>query len=128
MLAKIRGEGIKPLPQVKLIYMLIMLALVIEMVALGIGAVLGLINGDYLANTKAARDAAAGGSSILTQFGQMNAVSVWLLPFQFLGLAVFFAAIGLALSSIIPRIQLRGQVMAEGLRELLVSYNQSREG
>jgi len=128
MLAKIRGEGIKPLPQVKLIYMLLMLALIIEMVALGIGAVLGLINGDYLANTKAARDAAAGGSSILTQLGQVKAVGTWLLPFQFLGFAVFFAAIGLALSSIMPRIQLRGEVMAEGLRELLVSNNQSREG
>lgn len=121
MIASITKAGIKPMRRVGVVYVLLMLGVVIEMVALGIGLVLGNINADYYVNAKAARDAAAAGSSILTQLGQIQAVKAWLLPFQFLGVAVLFAAIGLALSAIIKRIQLRGQVMADGLRALLRS-------
>ena len=91
------------------------------MVAFVIGLVLGDINADYFANTKGVRDAAQAGSPVLTDLGQVRAVTAWLLPFQFLGIVVLFTAIGLALSAIIARIQLRGRVMAEGLSTVLGS-------
>ena len=114
-------ESIKPLQRVKGVYLLTMLGAGVIMAAFIIGLVISAISADYYANPKAVRDAAVAGSSALTQLGQINTVQAWLLPFKFLGVALLFAGIGLALSAIIKRIQLRGQVMAEGLRELLKS-------
>ncbi len=83
-----------------------------EMAVLGIGAFLGLSAGDFWGSTKAARDSAAAGSTLLVTGGRVAAVSAWLEPFKFVGLALFFAGIGVALSAIIPRIELRAQAMA----------------
>ena len=121
MVSEIQKEGIKPLRRVSAVYLLIGLGVGIAMVALVIGLVLSAISADYYANSKAARDAADVGSRALTQLGQVQAIQAWLLPFKFVGVAALFAGIGLALSAIIKRIQMRGQVMAEGLRELLKS-------
>ncbi|MEE9201951.1 MAG: hypothetical protein V3U31_01995 [Dehalococcoidia bacterium] len=119
MVEQTMKENPKPLRRIKVVYVLLMLGIGMEVAAFVTGLVLGAINADYFANTKAVRDAAQAGSPILTQLGQMKAVSAWLLPFQFLGIAILFTAIGLALSAIIKRIQLRGQVMAEGLGKLI---------
>ncbi len=103
----------------KVVYLLLAIGIGVELAALSIGVALGAIDADYFANAKGVRDAATTGSSVLTQLGQVEAVHAWLVPFQFVGVAVLFAAIGLALSGIIERIQLRGQAMANGLRTLL---------
>ncbi len=119
MLAQISKGGPKPLRRIKVVYMLLMVGIGIELAAFVTGLVLSAIKADYLASPKVARDAAEAGSSLLAQLGQLQAVGAWLLPLQFLGIAVLFTAIGLALSAIIKRIQLRGQVMAEGLGNLM---------
>ena len=121
MISEAKRDGIKPLLRIRAVYLLLALGLGIEVTALVIGLVLGGINADYFANTKGVRDAALAGSPVLTDLGQVRAVTAWLLPFQFLGIAVLFTAIGLALSAIIARIQFRGRVMAEGLSKVLRS-------
>ena len=121
MVAEARIGDMRPLRRINVVYLLILLGLSITMAAFVIGLVLSFISGDYYAESKAARDAAGAGSSLLADLGLINAVEAWLLPFKFLGIAMFFAGIGLALSAIIKRIQLRGQVMADGLRELLIT-------
>ena len=121
MVSEVKTEGIEPLRRINVVYLLILLGLSITMAAFVIGLVLSFISGDYYAESKAARDAAGAGSSLLADLGLVKAVEAWLLPFKFLGIAMFFAGIGLALGAIIKRIQLRGQVMAESLGELLIT-------
>ena len=117
----VRTGGVKPLRRINVVYLLLLLGIGIIMAAFVVGLVLSFISGDYYAESKATRDAAGAGSSLLADLGLVQAVQAWLLPFKFLGLATFFAGIGLALSAVIKHIQLRGQVMAEGLRELLIT-------
>jgi Kef-type K+ transport system membrane component KefB len=121
VVSEVRTGGIKTLLRINVVYLLLLLGMGMIMAAFVIGLVLSLVSGDYYAESKATRDAAEVGSSLLADLGQVQAVQAWLLPFKFLGIATFFAGIGLALSAIIKRIQLRGQVMAEGLRELLTT-------
>ena len=121
MVSEVRTGGIKTLRRINVVYLLLLLGMDMIMAAFVIGLVLSLVSGDYYSESKATRDAAEVGSSLLADLGQVQAVQAWLLPFKFLGIATFFAGIGLALSAIIKRIQLRGQVMAEGLRELLTT-------
>ncbi len=94
-------------------YGLILGALMLEMVALAIGSVLGLELADYWGSTKATRDAATADSNLLAQAGRASAVGAWLLPFMFIGVALFFAGIGVVLSAIIPRIKMRAAMLAE---------------
>lgn len=98
--------------RIGLVYALILAGLMIEMVVLAVGAFLGLSAGDFWGSTKAVRDSATAGSTLLATGGRVAAVSAWLEPFKFVGLALLFSGIGLALSAIIPRIQLRAQTMA----------------
>ena len=121
VVSEVTAEGIKPLRRINVVYLLVLLGVGMIMAAFVIGLVLSFISGDYYAESKATRDAAGAGSSLLADLGLVKAVQAWLLPLKFLGVATLFASIGLALSAIIKRIQLRGQVMAEGLRHLLTT-------
>ena len=82
------------------------------MAALVVGIALGVISGDYWSAAKASRDGAAAGSELLAQIGSVSAVSTWLAPFQFVGVALFFSGIVTALASIVPRIRLRAAALA----------------
>ena len=104
--------------RIPLVYALILAGLMVEMAVLGIGAFLGVSAGEFWGSTKAARDSAAAGSTLLAQGGTIAAVSTWLEPFKFVGIALFFTGIAVALSTIIPRIQLRAQAMATVIPQL----------
>ena len=99
MVSEVKTEGIEPLRRINVVYLLILLGLSITMAAFVIGLVLSFISGDYYAESKAARDAAGAGSSLLADLGLVKAVEAWLLPIKFLGIATFFAGIGLALDA-----------------------------
>ncbi|MDA1215702.1 MAG: hypothetical protein O2812_02375 [Chloroflexi bacterium] len=103
--------------RVGLAILLIMLGLITEMVALGIGSYLGVLNGEYWSETKAARDSAAAGSDLLSTGGTIVAVATWLEPLKFVGVAFFFAGIAFALSGIVPRVQARAQAMATAIEQ-----------
>ena len=102
----------RPHARVRLVYALVGAGLVIVMTALVVSIALGVISGDYWGTAKASRDSAAAGSDLLAQIGSLNAVSTWLEPFRFAGVALFFAGIVTALASIVPRIGLRAAALA----------------
>ena len=49
---------------------------------------------------------------VLIQQGTLAAVGAWLAPLKFVGIATFFAAISVALRTIIPMIRARGAAVA----------------
>lgn len=63
-------------------------------------------------NAKAARDAAAVGSSLLGQLQTLNETPRWLEPLTFLGVASFMLGIALEFSSIPGILKNRGQVIS----------------
>jgi len=82
------------------------------MIAAAAWVVLATMAGDYFTNTKAIRDAAEAGSGILSQQGSIEAVKDWVLPFAFLGLAMFLTGFGFAFANILKYVRLRGATMA----------------
>ena len=111
-LEELRTEAQRPHARVRLVYALLGAGLTTAMTALVVGIVLGVVSGDYWSAAKASRDGAAAGSDLLAQVGSFSAVSAWLAPFQFVGVALFFASIVTALASIVPRIRLRAAALA----------------
>ena len=103
-------------PMISVAMMLWMMALMIIMIISIAFFTLAVIAGDYYANTKAVRDADAGG--ILSQLGSIAAVKDWALPLAFVGLAMFIAGFGFAFANILRNVRLRGDTMAATLPEL----------
>ncbi len=103
--------------------LLVLAGLMIEMVAFIIGIALGISYADYWGNSKAVRDAASPSNNpgILSQIGTITAVEAWLVPFKFVGLAMFFSGIATALATIIKNLQLRGQAFEAAFPVLLRS-------
>ena len=56
---------------------------------------------------------APAGSDILRDLGLMNALKAWLKPFKFVGMAILFSGIALALVAIVKVPQARTQRLAE---------------
>ena len=92
--------------------------LMIVMAAFIVGLVRSSITSDYFDRAKATRDVAAGGSSLLDKLGDLHSIQAWLLPLEFVGLAALLVGIALLFSTIMGRIQLRAQAMAEVLPAL----------
>ena len=111
-LEELRTEAERPQARVRLVYALLGAGLTIEMTALVVGIALGGISADYWSTAKLARDGAAVGSELLAQIGSVSAVSTWLEPFKFVGVALFFSGIVTALASIVPRVRLRAAALA----------------
>ncbi|MCH7608364.1 MAG: hypothetical protein IIC94_07350 [Chloroflexi bacterium] len=111
-LEELRTEAERPHARVRLAYALLGAGLTSAMAALVVGIALGVISGDYWSTAKASRDGAAAGSDLLAQIGSVSAVSTWLEPFKFVGVALFFSGIVTALASIVPRIRLRAAALA----------------
>ena len=111
-LEELRTEAERPHARVRLVYALLGAGLTSAMAALVVGIALGVISGDYWSAAKASRDGAAAGSELLAEIGSVSAVSAWLAPFLFVGVALFFSAIVTALASIVPRIGLRAAALA----------------
>ncbi len=115
----------------RLVYAFVAAGLMIEMTVFIIGIALGVSTGDYFANTKAVRDAAVpggDGSGILSQIGTISAVGAWLAPLKFVGLALFFFGIGIALWAIIRSLRLRGEAMLMAIPAIVASRRSSESG
>ncbi len=104
-------------PSLKWAYLLIAMALMIQMVVLIVGITLGVLADDYYSNTKAVRD--AGEAGLLSDLGTIMAIPAWLEPLKLLGLATFFAGIAVVLAIIIKTLQTRGQAMELALPLIL---------
>ena len=107
-------------PMVSIAMMLWLMAFMIIMIVAIALFTLAVIAGDYYANTKAVRDADAGG--ILSQLGSIAAVKDWALPLAFVGLAMFIAGFGFAFANILKNVRLRGDTMAATLPDLTARF------
>lgn len=86
--------------------------LVMGMGIIAIVFVVGIVRADLLAdifgNSKAARDVAQAGSSLLSDQGRVATFQAWALPLTFLGLASFITGIGFAFWAILVEVRRRG--------------------
>lgn len=86
----------------KIFPMLMFSGLFVLLGALGVGAWLGTVQGsDVFSHTIADIGGAEAGSDLLADQGTVAAVSAWLVPMSFFGMALLFSAITLALGTIV---------------------------
>ena len=82
--------------------MLMMMGMMILIGALVVGLIIaGTANDLYGGNSIAQIDVAPAGADILKDLGTVAAVSAWLVPFKFVGMAVLFSGIAVALLTLI---------------------------
>ncbi len=93
-------------------YLFLALGLIIVLVTFYYGLADGNGYASYLSHTKAERDAALAGASLLTLQAELESTEPWTKPLAFAGMGFLFVGIGLTLWHIIYRIQLRAQALA----------------
>jgi hypothetical protein len=104
-----------PAPYIKIAGALWVGAAAIVMTASVAWVILAVMAGDYFTNAKVVRDAAEAGSGLLSQQGSIEAVKDWVLPFAFLGLAMYLLGFGVAFGNILRNVRLRGATMVVAL-------------
>ncbi len=88
--------------------------------ALIIGIVLAGIASDVFDLPKSARDAAAGGSPLLGDQGDLATIPLWLQPFKFFGLTLLIGGIFTVFWGLLRSLQeVRGAAMVESIPVLL---------
>ena len=112
---ELRDEARTSAGTIKIAGMLWVVASAIVMLAAITWIVLAVTADDYYSNTKAVRDGAAVGSSILSDLGTIEAVKDWVLPLAFLGVATYLLCCGFAFGNILKNVRLRGNTMAVAL-------------
>ena len=86
--------------------MFMMAGMMILTVAFGLSIWVATIAADYWNHSIATElNTASAGSELLRQLGLINAVKAWLEPFKFIGMAVMFSGIALALVTIVKVLQ-----------------------
>ena len=73
---------------------------------------------DYYSYSQAVRDGAAAGSGMLSDLENIRTTTMWLLPLQILGLAIFLVGFGFAFANILRNVRLQGDSMAAALPAL----------
>jgi hypothetical protein len=119
----LRLQARRTAPYIKIAGGLWVGALMIVMLAAITWIVLAVMTGDYYANAKATRDAAAAGEGVLSQLGSIAAVKDWVLPFAFLGLATFLLGFGFAFGNILRNVRLRANTMSVALPAIKQGQN-----
>ena len=78
----------------------------------------------YYASDKAARDGAGAGSALLDKLESISATQAWLLPLEIVGISLLLVGIALFFSTIIGKIRLRAQAMAQVLPAVILQRNE----
>ena len=81
--------------------MLMMMGVMVLVAAFVVGIVNATTANDLYSHSIAEIDSAAAGSELLRQLGTVNAVTTWLAPFKFVGMALLFSGIAVALLTIV---------------------------
>ena len=114
--AALGGEVILPRPPMiaKIFPMLMITGMMILLAAMIISAWLGTVAGDVWGRSIATEiNVAEEGSALLARLGTLNAVSAWLAPFKFVGMAVLFSGIALALATIVTVLRFQARRLVE---------------
>ena len=98
--------------------------------ALVIAIVLAGVASDVFDNTKSARDAAAAGSPLLGDQGDLVTIPLWVQPFKFFGLTLLIGGVFTVFWGLLRSLQeARGAAMVESIPVLLKgSPSQETEG
>ena len=106
--------------QTRVYPVLIAVGFLIVLAALIIGAVLATTASDVFDSSKAIRDAAAPGSSLLSDQSDLAAIPLWVQPFTFLGISILVAGIFTVFWGLLRSLrEARGAAMVEAVPLLL---------
>lgn len=84
-------------------------------VSLGVAAT----TSDYFSSSKAVRDSAVSGSTVLGNLAKIRSMNAWLEPLKFLGLSFMIFSIAISFGiSIMKTLKLRMQIVGEFLEEI----------
>ena len=99
------GKGtmeLKPPMTAKMFPMVMMMGMMVLMASFVIGIILAVISADYWNHSIAAElNTASAGSGLLSDLGTIKAISLWLAPLKFVGIAMILSSIVLALATIV---------------------------
>ena len=115
---ELKAQARRSSPTIKIAAGLWVLGIMIIMAATITWIILAVLANDYFSNSKAVRDAAEAGSSVLGNLGTIHSIKAWLLPLDVLGLATFLFGFGFAFANILENVRLRGNTMAAVLPTL----------
>lgn len=106
--------------QTRIYPVLILVGFLIVLAALIIGAVLATTATDVFESSKAVRDAAAPGSSLLSDQSDLAAIPLWVQPLMFLGISILVAGIFTVFWGLLRSLRdARGAAMVEAVPLLL---------
>ncbi len=103
---------LKPPMTAMLFPMLMMMGIMILVASLIIAIVTATLSYDYW-NHSIAAELNPSTSSFLSDLGTINAITLWLAPFKFVGIALLFTGIGLALATIVRVLRWQSQRLWE---------------
>ena len=97
------GAGVKAFkPAIANVFpMLMMMGMMILIASFVIGIVNATIANDLYSHSIREIDSAAAGSELLRELGTVKAITTWLAPFKFVGMALMFSGIAVALLTIV---------------------------
>ena len=116
---ELRAQAQKTAPHIKIagglwvVGMMTIMAITITWVVVAV-----VWTDDYYSYSQAVRDGAAAGSGMLSDLENIRTTTMWLLPLQILGLAIFLVGFGFAFANILRNIRLQGDSMAAALPAL----------
>ena len=106
--------------QTRIYPVLIAVGFLIVLAALVIGVALATTAADVFESSKAVRDAAAPGSSLLADQSDLAAIPLWVQPFTFLGISILVAGIFTVFWGLLRSLrEARGAAMVEAVPLLL---------
>ena len=106
--------------QTRIYPVLIAVGFLIVLAALVIGVALATTAADVFESSKAVRDAAAPGSSLLADQSDLAAIPLWVQPFNFLGISILVAGIFTVFWGLLRSLrEARGAAMVEAVPLLL---------
>ncbi len=106
--------------QTRVYPVLIAVGFLIVLAALIIGVALATTAADVFDSSKAVRDAAAPGSSLLADQSDLAAIPLWVQPFTFLGISILVAGIFAVFWGVLSSLrEARGAAMVETVPVLL---------
>ena len=99
------GKGtmeLKPPMTAKMFPMVMMMGMMVLMASFVIGIILAVISADYWNHSIAIElNTASAGLGLLSDLGTIKAISLWLAPLKFVGIAMILSSIVLALATIV---------------------------
>ena len=94
--------------------MLMMMGMMTLIATFGVSIWLGTVASDYWNHSIATElNTAAAGSDLLRDLGVLNSVTAWLVPLKFVGMALLFSGIALALVTIVSALRFQASRLAE---------------